>query len=127
MEAWIYELPPVLETIRTAATQFREWATARTCSSAVADCELALVEACNNLVIHNNTREPISLRADLNTAEVMLIIRDKTAGFDWPSDPKLPDAENEHGRGIFLIHALMTEVNYQRHNGRNELRLRRRF
>jgi anti-sigma regulatory factor (Ser/Thr protein kinase) len=126
MNSWSYELPPALAAIRPAATQFREWASTRVGAAAAADCELAMVEACNNLLMHTDVRDSISLRAEANPFELLLIVRDRTSGFEWPAMPSLPDADAEHGRGIFLMHALMTEVNYERKNGWNELRLRRR-
>lgn len=126
MDSWSYELPPALAAVRPAAMRFREWASRRAGPAAAADCELALVEACNNLLMHSVVREVIFLRAEANPFELLLVVRDRTEGFDWPSTPCLPDAEAEHGRGIFLIHALMTQVNYERRDGWNELRLRRR-
>ena len=86
----------------------------------------SLVEACNNLINHNTAiPSAISLRAEATPFEITLIIRDDTDGFDWPAEPSLPDAEAERGRGIFLMHALMSKVEYRRAPGANELRLRR--
>jgi len=128
MESWNYELPPALAAIQPAAAEFREWATERANAAAAADCELALVEACNNLITHNaNAREAIRLQAEATPFELVLTIRDSTDGFDWPAKPTLPPSDAEQGRGIFLMHALMTEVKYQRNGGANELRLRRRL
>ncbi|MGZ5546043.1 MAG: ATP-binding protein, partial [Limisphaerales bacterium] len=93
---------------------------------AAADCELALVEACNNLINHNDAiSQPISLHAQATPFDLIVTIRDSTAGFDWPSQPTLPEASAEHGRGIYLMHALMTQVEYHRSSTHNELRLRR--
>jgi anti-sigma regulatory factor (Ser/Thr protein kinase) len=127
MDSWSYELPPVIAAIRPAAMQFREWARPRANHAAVADCELALVEACNNILMHNDVAEMISLRVEVNPFEIILTVRDKTEGFAWPSKPALPAADSEQGRGIFLMHSLMTDVQYRRHHGWNELRLRRRI
>ena len=128
MESWSYQLPPVLAAIRPAATQFRKWATERANAAAAADCELALVEACNNLITHNaNLHEAIRLKAEATPFELVLTIHDSSDGFEWPKEPTLPPSDAEAGRGIFLMHALMTEVQYQRNGGANELRLRRRL
>jgi anti-sigma regulatory factor (Ser/Thr protein kinase) len=106
--------------------QFRQWAAAHATESAAADCELALVEACNNLINHNeNIRDAIILHAQATPFDLTITIRDTTAGFDWPHEPKLPDASDERGRGIYLMHALMTRVEYRRESTHNELRLRR--
>lgn len=127
MDAWIYELPPSVAAIRPAATSFREWAMRRIGEAGTADCELALVEACNNLICHNANPGLITLRAEATGAEALITIKDTTSGFDWPAEPALPDPESERGRGIFLMHALMTSVEYCRNKGWNELRLRRRL
>ena len=127
MDPWTYELAPVLAAVRPAATRFREWAARRIGESATADCELALVEACNNLITHNTSVGPISLYAEATHFEVKLTIKDHTQGFEWPKEPTLPDPDAERGRGIFLMHSLMTHVEYSRHEGWNELCLRRRL
>lgn len=126
MDTWSYELAPVLAAIRPAAKEFRAWAEARAGAKVAADCELALVEACNNLVMHAKARDVICVRVEVFEAEILVVIRDTTAGFEWPEKAELPDAEEDHGRGIFLMQALMTEVKYHRDDGWNELRLRRR-
>jgi anti-sigma regulatory factor (Ser/Thr protein kinase) len=127
MHSWDYELVPALAAIRPAAVKFREWAEEHISAAAAADCELALVEACNNLLMHNDVRDVISIRAEANPFELTVTVRDKTDGFEWPKEPTLPAADADQGRGIFLMHALMTEVKYQRNDGWNELRLRRRI
>jgi anti-sigma regulatory factor (Ser/Thr protein kinase) len=126
IHTWELELPPVLAAIRPAAVRFREWAVCHANEAAAADCELALVEACNNLINHNaGIRDAISIRAEASPFDLTITIRDTTAGFDWPSEPTLPDSSSERGRGIYLMHALMTQVQYTRDPSHNELRLRR--
>jgi anti-sigma regulatory factor (Ser/Thr protein kinase) len=126
METWELKLPPVISAIRPAAMQFREWAAKHATEAAAADCELALVEACNNLIGHNeNIREAILLHAEATLFDLTITIHDTTPGFDWPASPTLPDSSSERGRGIYLIHALMTQVQYTRGGSCNELRLRR--
>jgi anti-sigma regulatory factor (Ser/Thr protein kinase) len=127
MEAWTYELNPEITAVRPAASDFREWARRRIGDSATADCELALVEACNNLIAHNVEPGLISLRAEATHSEAVITIKDRTPGFKWPDEPTLPDAECERGRGIFLMHALMSHVEYHRKEGWNELRMRKRL
>jgi anti-sigma regulatory factor (Ser/Thr protein kinase) len=126
MHTWDLKLPPALAAIRPAAMQFRKWAAEHATEAAAADCELALVEACNNLINHNpNIRGAISLRAQATPFDLTITIRDSTNGFNWPTKPKLPEPSAERGRGIYLMHALMTQVEYSRGHGQNELRLRR--
>ena len=126
MQTWELKLPPVLEAIRPAAMQFREWAAEHAHGAAAADCELALVEACNNLINHNpEIRDAITLHAQATPFDLTITIRDTTAGFEWPDTPTLPAPSAERGRGIYLMHALMTHVEYVRNGSHNELRLRR--
>src|SRR5687768_3589362 len=115
MSEWSWELQPSVNAIREAAASLREWLTPRTGPRPAADCELALVEACNNLVLHNPDSEaPILLRAEANPWQVTVEIADSTAGFDWPAEPRMPPPEAENGRGIVLIHSLMSSVEYRR-------------
>lgn len=126
MSEWVWTLQPSLKEIRAAATSLREWLAGRIDAGPAADCELAMVEACNNLVLHNaSSAEPILLRAEANPWQVTLEIKDGTSGFEWPQEPQMPPPEAENGRGIVLIHSLMSSVNYRRLGGRNELVLRR--
>ena len=128
MDSWDYQLSPALAAIRPAAMRFREWAAGRANEAAATDCELALVEACNNLINHNaSLSDAILLHADATPFELTLVIRDTTSGFEWPAEPHLPEPNAESGRGIFLMHTLMTHIEYSRNGGHNELRLRRRL
>ena len=126
MQTWDLKLPPLLSEIRPAAIRFREWAAEHANAAAAADCELALVEACNNLINHNREIPgAILLHAQATPFDLTITIRDTTPGFDWPHEPTLPEPSAERGRGIYLMHALMTQVEYRRNGSHNELRLRR--
>lgn len=126
IETWEKKLPAAVGAIRPAAMEFREWAVAHATEAAAADCELALVEACNNLITHNShISEPIAIHAQVTHFDLTITIRDTTAGFEWPTPPTLPEPTAERGRGIYMMHALMTQVEYTRNGSHNELRLRR--
>ena len=81
------------------------------------DIEVALREALLNAIIHGNREDPnkhvylrVRCRAD---GEVSMAIRDEGAGFDSGSvpDPTAPEHRmSTHGRGIYLMRALMDEV-----------------
>jgi serine/threonine-protein kinase RsbW len=90
-------------------------------------CELAFVEGCNNIVQHAQTQSSEKLVVELScdSTHVELRINDRTHGFDFPRETRLPSAEEESGRGIYLIRALMDEVNYIREPARNCLVLRK--
>lgn len=91
-------------------------------------CELALAEACNNAI--NYAREgarriPIDIEVSCSAADVEFRISDHTPGFDWPARIELPDSESERGRGLYLIRALMDQLEYFRGGKENFLRMRK--
>lgn len=97
----------------------------------LASCELALVEGCNNAVDHvspDGAHLPIGVEASCGVDDIEFRIEDHTPGFVWPVLPHLPPDDAEDGRGLFLIHSLMTSVDYLRGKSGNclVLRLKRR-
>jgi serine/threonine-protein kinase RsbW len=84
------------------------------------DIELALQEALLNAVIHGNRQDPfkrvyITLRCEADGV-VEITIRDEGAGFDVAcvADPTAPEhLLCKHGRGIFLMRAMMDEVSFE--------------
>ena len=92
----------------------------RVTSDIEVDIEVALREAVLNAIIHGNREDPhkhvyvtIFCEAD---GEVSMTIRDEGAGFDSSSvpDPTAPEHRmSTHGRGIYLMRALMDEVSFE--------------
>jgi serine/threonine-protein kinase RsbW len=84
------------------------------------DIEIALREALNNAVIHGNHEDPrkqvhVSCRCQAEE-EVSIVVKDEGQGFDTNAvqDPTAPGAiESSHGRGIYLMTALMDEVRFE--------------
>ncbi len=84
------------------------------------DIEVALREALLNAVIHGNREDPgkrvylrLRCRAD---GEVLMAIRDEGAGFESGSVPAPTALEHRmstHGRGVYLMRALMDEVSFE--------------
>jgi len=84
------------------------------------EIEVALREALLNAVIHGNREDPskhvylrVCCRGD---GEVSMAIRDEGAGFESGSvpDPTAPEYRTStHGRGIYLMRALMDEVSFE--------------
>ena len=84
------------------------------------DIEVALREALLNAIIHGNKGDPgkrvylrVRCRAD---GEVSIAIRDEGAGFEMSSVPDPTALEHRmstHGRGIYLMRALMDEVSFE--------------
>lgn len=82
--------------------------------------EMALREALANAILHGCKADPskkveCSVQGDRKQG-ILIVVRDPGAGFD-PGKLPSPTAESnlgaDHGRGIFLIHALMDEVTHE--------------
>jgi serine phosphatase RsbU (regulator of sigma subunit)/anti-sigma regulatory factor (Ser/Thr protein kinase) len=84
--------------------------------------ELALVEASNNAIqyVRSEARDKeIDIEVVLGNEQLEVRIKDHTGGFDLPEEQRLPDADAESGRGLFLIRSLMDRVNYFQGRGQN--------
>ena len=95
----------------------------------LSDCELALVEACNNAIVHASKvakEKPVLIEILCERKEIELRVTDQTKGFDWPEKATLPKAESVRGRGVFLMQSLMDYTNYFRSEHGNILVLRKR-
>lgn len=82
--------------------------------------ELALREALLNAILHGSGRDAkrkVSVGCLCDEAKgLLLVVRDSGPGFDPTQVPDPTTAENiysSHGRGIFLIRALMDEVQFE--------------
>jgi serine/threonine-protein kinase RsbW len=84
-----------------------------------ANIEMALHEALTNAVVHGNHEDPYKLvhvacRCSID-GQVSITIRDQGQGFDTRAVPDPTTTENllsTHGRGIYLMQALMDEVSF---------------
>jgi serine/threonine-protein kinase RsbW len=94
--------------------------------------EIALREAVTNAVVHGNKADPekkvvICCEVGLGSG-VSVIVRDEGQGFDPAnvSDPTTNEnIECDHGRGIYLMRALMDEVHFEQ--GGTEVHMRTGF
>jgi serine/threonine-protein kinase RsbW len=84
------------------------------------DIEIALSEALANAVIHGNHEDPgkqVYVGCRGGADEVSIVIRDEGQGFDIGKVPDPTAPENigsSHGRGIYLMKAVMDEVRFER-------------
>lgn len=95
----------------------------------VNDCELALVEACNNAVLYAQSdphRSEVGVEAISGAEEIELRVTDHTPGLVWPERALLPDSSSERGRGLFIIQAVMDSSRYVRDPAGNTLVLQKR-
>ncbi len=99
--------------------------------SAVYGVRLALEEVIANAVHHGNNGDParrVVLRFSADAASVEIEVEDEGLGFDPRSvpDPTAPEnVEIPCGRGIMLMRAYMTEVEFEAPGNRVRLRYRR--
>jgi serine/threonine-protein kinase RsbW len=78
------------------------------------DLEIALTEACANVVKHAAGAEKFEVRLDVADDHCAIDVLDNGAGFDLAAmDPANPAADSERGRGLYLIRALSDNVRMQ--------------
>jgi anti-sigma regulatory factor (Ser/Thr protein kinase) len=81
--------------------------------------EIALREALANAIIHGNHENPrkhVYVRFRCEPDEVSFAVKDEGRGFDLNKlrDPTAPEnIEAVHGRGIYLMKAVMDEVRFE--------------
>ena len=80
----------------------------------VHDIEIALTEACTNVLKHSGPGDEYEVSFELDDEVVILRVIDTGRGFDFAS---LADASaaptDEQGRGVSLMHALVDKVKFQ--------------
>lgn len=125
------ELNGDLSQIGLAAVQVQEFLRAHGCAERFrSDCELIMVEACNNAIKHadaNTKWEPVAVEVRMEPGQIEMRIIDHGPGFEWPQTAELPKPEQESGRGVFLIRALTDDAAYVREPGKNVLVLRKKI
>ncbi|NIL99443.1 MAG: hypothetical protein GTN89_00410 [Acidobacteria bacterium] len=114
-------MPSTRESIGDAVTLIL--AVARDCGCSIeqeADLEIALREALANAVIHGNGEDEskgVFVRCYGGSDKTLVLVRDEGVGFepgDVP-DPRGTDrVQLDHGRGLFLMRALMDQVEFRR-------------
>jgi serine/threonine-protein kinase RsbW len=77
------------------------------------DLEIALTEACANVVKHAAGADKFEVRFDVADDRCAIDVLDNGTGFDATAAEASPDAGSEHGRGLFLIKALSENVRMQ--------------
>lgn len=102
----------------------------------VAKLELAVDEACANVIEHahgHDSTKEVSVRATFDASTLRIEVVDEGEGFDPTSVPAMPVDELVHARrhgglGLRVMRSLMDEVSYEIVPGeRNRLRLLKRI
>ncbi|NCC23737.1 MAG: response regulator [Deltaproteobacteria bacterium] len=93
------------------------------------DCELAMTEALANIAVHGYNGLPgrVMLRVEFRPSwGVSMEIEDWGRDFERKEAVTTPSRRQIHGRGMFIIRALMDEVKMQRRGDRNSLLMLKR-
>jgi serine/threonine-protein kinase RsbW len=77
------------------------------------DLEIALTEACANVVKHATGADRFEVRLDVGVDRCAIDVLDNGPGFDAATVSGTPDAVSEQGRGLLLIEALSENVRMQ--------------
>ena len=80
------------------------------------DVELALTEACTNVLKHVEKGSVYEVRVGFDEQRAFLDVVDSGAGFD-PARVPPPDPEGESGRGLQLMRELMDSVHFDTASG----------
>jgi anti-sigma regulatory factor (Ser/Thr protein kinase) len=124
-----FELPCDLAQVRSAALAVHRFLARQGCGEMeVTDCELSLVEACNNAIQYVGPAAralPVGIEVRCDAEQIELRVTDHTPGFPWPERASLPPPEQERGRGIYLIQSVMNYTQYTSEGTQNVLVLRK--
>jgi serine/threonine-protein kinase RsbW len=125
------ELNGDLSQIAPAAVQVQEFLRSHGCAERLrSDCELVMVEACNNAIKHTQAHtnwEPVGVEVRVEAGQIEMRIIDHGPGFEWPQTVEPPAPENESGRGVFIIRTLTDDAAYLRQADKNVLVLRKKI
>ena len=90
---------------------------------------VAVGEAVANVIKHackGDARQKFSLLCNESDGAVEIELRDQGEPFDPPSEPiSPPDETRTGGRGIFMMQAIMDEVEYTRQGNTNSVRMKK--
>jgi serine/threonine-protein kinase RsbW len=95
------------------------------------EVEVALREALANAVLHGNHQKAgkkVYIHCRIRLGELLIIVKDEGTGFDPTNlaDPThVANIKSTHGRGIYLMRALMDDVHFEQ--GGTEVHLRKSF
>ncbi len=85
---------------------------------AIEDIKLAVGEACNNAVLHSGNSTTYQLELKNMESSLIIEVKDSGRGFDKEAykAPELDELQ-ENGLGLFIIKALMDDVEIQTFEG----------
>lgn len=78
----------------------------------VDDMELAVTEACTNVLLHAGTQEEYEVSVEVNEKLCEIRVTDAGEGFDHSTMSPEAEGTSENGRGIQLMKALVDKVQF---------------
>lgn len=97
-------------------------------------CQLAVTEACENIILHGYGGEglgEITASAAASPGELAIQLEDRAPPFNPSTKPPPPTWSDDDppvgGLGLRIIHRVMDEITYDRRGDRNVLRLVKRL
>jgi serine/threonine-protein kinase RsbW len=82
-------------------------------SSDVDDVQLAITEACANVIDHAGDTDTYDVQVELAADRCAITVVDQGGGFDAANVPDRPAEESEEGRGLALMRALVDNVAFR--------------
>ena len=82
------------------------------CDSDVQDVQLAITEACANVIDHAADTDTYDVKVELAADRCAITVVDQGGGFDAAAVPERPDDEAMTGRGLMLMRALVDNVHF---------------
>ncbi|MCA1706867.1 MAG: ATP-binding protein [Actinobacteria bacterium] len=78
------------------------------------DIQLALSEACTNVVDHAAADDEYEVRFEVDDRQCQLTVKNTGAGFDADSlSAEMPDGSSARGRGVAIMRAVMDGVDFR--------------
>lgn len=79
----------------------------------VGDIEVALTEACTNVLEHSEAGNEYEVQVQLAESDCVIRVVDQGRGFDVEAPVQRAADHSENGRGITLMHALVDRVKFE--------------
>ena len=102
-----YTIPIARHIVKNALTEVG------VASECTGDIEVALSEACTNVIKHSGPGDEFDVVLDLGADLCTIRVVDTGHGFDWESLDNQSDLSAERGRGVELMRALVDKVKFE--------------
>jgi serine/threonine-protein kinase RsbW len=96
-------------------------------ASDLEDMTMAIGEACSNAVRYSHGSKNVRIRCEVLRDGMTVEIGNAVAECDFPKVLTEPDLEREGGRGLFIMSALMDEVDLLKSHGYATVRMTKRI